>query len=182
MMNLHWVDYAILFIVGLSMMTGLIRGFVRELIALCIWVSAIWIGYHYSSEVSPYLRSYLEDNMLRQIASFVLLMLGTVLVGSILSSILSFILSRSPLKGTDRLLGMAFGFVRGTFIVALLIGVIHLTSLASDSEFRNAPIYLRFQPISTWMFSLMPSFFRQLDTLHAKDKDTHPDAVELNKD
>ena len=169
-MTLHWVDYAIILVLSLSVLTGLVRGFVRELIALCVWVTAIWVGYTYAPEVSPLLRSYLHDGALRTTVSFILILLATLLVGGLTSTALSFVLNRSPLKGTDRLLGMGFGFVRGVFIVALLIGIVNLTSLAKDSEFKHSHLYARFKPISEWLFSFMPQVLHQVNHLQAKEK------------
>lgn len=35
-MQLQWVDIAIVAIIALSVLTGLFRGFVKELVALCV--------------------------------------------------------------------------------------------------------------------------------------------------
>jgi membrane protein required for colicin V production len=183
-MTLHWIDYAIILILTLSVLTGLIRGFVRELIALCVWVTAIWVGYTYAPKVSPLLISYSHDATLRIAVSFIGLLLATLLAGSLLSSILSFILNRSPLKGTDRLLGMGFGLVRGVFIIALLIGIINLTSLAKDTEFKDSHLYARFKPMSIWVFSLMPDALHQVRALKPKEtnsENTKPNNQEHNK-
>ena len=166
----HWIDYAIIVVVGLSVITGLMRGFVKELIALGVWIAAIWIGFHYSPALSALLKPYIPDNTLRGVLSFVALLLGVLLAGGLLNMLLSLILNRSGLKGTDRLLGMGFGFVRGTFIVALLIGVINLTSLAQGTDFKHSKIYARFIPVSTWMFSFMPNIIDQVHVLENKDK------------
>ena len=155
-MSLDWIDYAILLIIALSVLTGLVRGFIKELIALCVWIVAIWVGLHYSEYLSPHLRSYVQDATVRAAASFVILLLGTLLAGSLMSSILSFVLTRTPLKGTDRLLGMGFGLARGIFIVVLLIGMLNLTTVTKDSDFKHSLLYLRFKPLSDWMFSFTP--------------------------
>lgn len=170
MMAWHWVDYVIIVMVGLSVITGLMRGFVKEVIALGIWIIAIWIGFTYSPVLSASLKPYIPDNSLRGILSFVVLLLGVIVVGGLLNMLLSLILTRSGLKGTDRLLGMGFGFVRGTFIVALLIGVINLTSLAKDTDLKNSKIYARFIPVSTWIFSFMPNIVDQVHALENKNK------------
>mgnify|MGYP006371064045 FL=1 len=47
MLAFHWVDYVIIAIIGLSVITGLFRGFVKELIALTVWVLAIWLALNY---------------------------------------------------------------------------------------------------------------------------------------
>ncbi|MCH9689831.1 MAG: CvpA family protein [Gammaproteobacteria bacterium] len=178
-MTLHWIDYVIILILTLSVLTGLIRGFVRELIALCVWVTAIWVGYTYAPKVSPLLISYSHDPTPRIAISFIGLLLATLLAGSLLSGILSFILNRSPLKGTDRLLGMGFGLVRGVFIIALLIGIINLTSLAKDTEFKDSHLYARFKPMSIWIFNLMPNALHQVRVLPLPK--TAPEATEPNK-
>jgi membrane protein required for colicin V production len=180
-MTLQWVDYAIILILALSVLTGLVRGFVKELVALCVWVAAIWVGYKYSPEISPLLQSYFHDETLRVAASFIALLLATLLIGSLVSSALSFLLNHSPLKGSDRLLGMGFGLARGMFIVALLIGMVNLTSLAKDTEFKHSVLYARFKPLSTWLFSFMPDGIHQIKALKKSDNpkantQTNPEA------
>ena len=167
-MVLHWVDYAILLVLALSVLTGLVRGFVRELIALCVWISAIWVGFTYAPVLSPWLRSYIQDSVLRTTVGFVLLLLATLLVGGLVSTALSFVLNRSPLKGTDRLLGMGFGLVRGVFIVALIIGVVNLTSLVKDSSVKQSELYSHFQPLSHWLFGFMPNVVHRVHGMHDK--------------
>lgn len=165
MMTWHWIDYAIIALVGLSVFTGLMRGFVKELIALGIWIVGIYLGFTYSPALSVMLKPYIPDASLRTILSFVVLLIGTLVAGGILNMFLSMILNRSGLKGTDRLLGMGFGFARGTFIVALLIGVMSLTSIAQDVDFNHSKIYPRFKRLSTWMFSFMPNILEQVHAL-----------------
>lgn len=163
MASFNGVDYAIIVIIALSVLTGLVRGFVRELIALCVWLGAIWVGFTYSSDVSPYIRGYIQDPTLRTVISFVLLLLATLLIGGLVSTALSFVLSRSPLRGTDRLLGMGFGFVRGTFIIALMIGILNMTSLGKDRIFKRGELYQHFKPLSDWMFSFTPKLLDQVN-------------------
>jgi membrane protein required for colicin V production len=59
-MQLQWVDIAIISVIGLSVLTGLFRGFVKELVALCVWVLAIWLGINYSQSLDPWLQSYIQ--------------------------------------------------------------------------------------------------------------------------
>ncbi len=55
-MPLEWVDIAIIAIIGLSVLTGLFRGFVKEAVALLVWVVAIWLGFNYSQHLDPFLK------------------------------------------------------------------------------------------------------------------------------
>jgi membrane protein required for colicin V production len=168
--TLHWIDYVIMLVLGLSVLTGLVRGFVRELIALSVWLTAIWAGFTYAPALGPWLKHYIHDGTIRSMVGFVLILLATLFIGGVVSAALSFVLNRSPLKGTDRMLGMGFGFVRGVFIIALLIGMANLTSIAKDKEFKQSLLYARFKPLSQWLFSFMPEVMHQVDAFKPKEK------------
>lgn len=160
-MGVHAVDYAIFVIVGLSVLTGLFRGFVKELIALCVWILAFWIGFTYASALGPWLTPYIDDPMVRTAAGFIIILLLTLLAGALVNALLSFMLHHSGLSGTDRVLGMVFGFVRGVFIVALLMVVVNMTSLSKEGYPQKSLLYAQFDPLVRWLSTLVPDFIRQ---------------------
>lgn len=168
-MQLQWVDLGIITIVGLSVLTGLFRGFVKELVALCVWILAIWLGYHYSESLDPWLQSYIQEKSARTAVAFVIILFSTLLVGGIINAILSFILKRAGLSGTDRTLGMGFGFLRGVFIVALLMVAVKMTSLPYESYAQNSQLYSRFDPLVAWLYGQMPEFVKQVKTVDKTD-------------
>src|SRR5687767_9065738 len=109
-MQWYWIDIAILAVLGMSIITGLVRGFIKELIALCIWVLAIYLAYNYSGQLEPFLQNYIQDKTARSVVGFVLILLFILIVGGISNALLGMVLKRSGLSSTDRLLGMVFGF------------------------------------------------------------------------
>lgn len=167
-MSWHIIDFVIIAVVGLSVITGLLRGFVKELIALCVWILAIWLAFKYSTEVNTWLKPYIQDMTARSVVAFVGILLATIVVGGLFNAVLSFILRRSGLSGTDRLLGMGFGFVRGVFIVALLMLVVQMASIPYQSYAEQSRLYNKFDPLVNWLSGFMPEFIK-----HAKvfDKD-----------
>lgn len=170
MMEWYWVDLLILGVISLSILTGLIRGFVKELVAICVWATAIWVAYHYSNILSPWLQNYIQDKTALAAASFVLVLLGILLAGGIANAILAMIMKRTGLSGTDRLLGMGFGLVRGVFIVALIMTVVKMTSLPQEEYAQRSFLYAKFDPLVNWMYGLMPDIIKkakQLDPLQA---------------
>ena len=161
-MTLNWVDYIIIGVVTLSVFTGLFRGFVKELIALCVWVIAIWLGVTYSEMLSPWVKPYFENKTACFAAGFVLILLATLFAGAIINAIFGLILRRTGLSGTDRVLGMGFGFVRGVFIVALVMVVLNMTSVGKEKYILQSDLYPHFQPIVGWMNRLMPTFIKKV--------------------
>lgn len=161
-MQLQWVDLAIITVIGLSVLTGLFRGFVKELVALCVWVLAIWLGFNYSQNLDPWLKSYIQEQSARTAVAFVIIMFATLFSGGVVNAILSFILKRAGLSGTDRTLGMGFGFIRGVFIVALLMVAVKMTSLPYQTYSQGSQLYARFEPLVSWLTSRMPDFISQV--------------------
>jgi len=161
----HWVDLSIIAIIALSVFTGLVRGFVKELIALCVWALAIWLAYTYSPLLDPWLQRYIEDKTARTVAEFVIILVATLLAGGLFNALLSTIMKRSGLSGTDRILGMGFGFVRGVFIVGLILTVVKMTSLPHDEYSKDSILYTRFDPLVQWLDSKMPDIIKQAKTM-----------------
>jgi membrane protein required for colicin V production len=158
---LQWVDIAIIVIIGLSVLTGLFRGFIKELVSLCVWVIAIWLGMNYSSQLDPLLQSYIKESSIRSAVSFIIILFGTLFVGGIVNALLSFILKRAGLSGTDRTLGMGFGFLRGVFIVSLIILVMQMTSVPYQSYAEHSSLFPRFTPLVSLLKAHLPDLVKE---------------------
>jgi membrane protein required for colicin V production len=162
MISLHWVDYTIIGVIGLSVITGLFRGFVKESIALGVWVLAIWLAVTYSSQVAVWIEPYISDSSARAVVAFAGTVIVTIIAGGLFNTALSFILKRSGLSGTDRVLGMGFGFVRGVFIVALLMLVVNMTSLPHEEYRSQSSLYAKFDPLVKWLSGFAPDFIKKM--------------------
>lgn len=175
-MQWHWVDILIACTIGLSVITGLFRGFIKELIALCAWIAAIWLGYSYSSSFEPWLQSYIQEPSVRTAVAFVGILFATLFVGGVVNALISFILKRSGLGGTDRILGMGFGFIRGVFIVALLIVAVKMTSLPYQQYAKESKLCTHFDPVVEVISGHLPQFVKQVKTVDNVDNiiDTIP--------
>ncbi|HHF7343968.1 CvpA family protein [Legionella feeleii] len=164
-----WVDLVIIGIIALSVVTGLIRGFVKELIAMGVWILAIWLAFNYSQNLDPWLQKFIQDKTARKITAFIMILFGTLIAGGIVNALLGFILKSTGLSGTDRILGMGFGFVRGVFIVALVMVVIKMTSLPYAEYAGNSKLYAKFDPVVNWLSGLMPSLIDRVKGLETPD-------------
>lgn len=169
-MTLHWIDYVIIGVIVLSALTGFIRGFIKEIIALGVWVAAVWIAFMYAKPVSAWLGTYIQDRSAQVILAYIVIIVGTVIVGGLLNSMLSFILHHSGLSGTDRLLGIAFGAVRGVFVIALVMVVIRLSAFPEAEYRKKAYLYSYFTPMVNWMYQYAPDLLKRAEDIehHAK--------------
>ncbi|MDF1756913.1 MAG: CvpA family protein [Legionellaceae bacterium] len=170
MADFNMIDAFIIGIIGLSVVTGLVRGFVKELVALCIWVLAIWLAYSYCQEVAFYLKPYISSDSARLVSGGVIILLLVVVGGSLFNILLSYILKSTGLTGTDRLLGMGFGLLRGVFIVSLLILATQMTSLVPSKDYvSKSYLYAKFIPLVDGMYGLSPDFIKHIKLLEANN-------------
>lgn len=165
-MQWYWVDLVIVAIILLSVLTGLFRGFIKEVVALFIWVIAFWVAFHYANLLDPWFQNYVHDKTARTIVTFLVMLFATVIAGALVNGLLGFIVKRSGLSGTDRFLGMVFGLMRGIFIVALCMAVVKMTSLPDEQFRRESTLYAHFDPMVTWLDGLMPDMLNKLKSLN----------------
>jgi membrane protein required for colicin V production len=149
------VDYILAAVVVLSTIYGGVRGFLRESIALLAWLIGLWLAWRYSSLVTPYLGGALEGTELQVWVARGLLLLAALVAGSILGSLLSYLVQRSGLSlGVDRILGAAFGVVRGAVIVGLLVMLGQAAELTREPWWKQS----RLMPYAAEMANVLRGY------------------------
>lgn len=146
-------DYAVLAIVGLSVLLSVLRGFVREILALAGWIAACFVAKIYTLQLAQLLPPAIPSEPLRLLAAFLILFLATLLVCTLLAIALSHVFKKMDLGWLDRCLGGAFGLVRGIVIVTILVFLAGLTTAPKDARWRNAMFSAPFEAI---VISLLP--------------------------
>ncbi len=143
---MNWLDYAFLGVIGISVVIGLIRGFVREVISVLVWVAAFWLAIRYSGQVASLLSPWLASGMLRLGVAFAVLFIGTLLVGALISFLARSLVGRTGLSGTDRVLGLVFGALRGGLLVGLVVLGAGLTAVPQQNWWQGSIIANGYQP------------------------------------
>ncbi len=177
-MALYWVDLIIVTVVGLSMLTGIFRGFMKEIISLGVWVLAFWLAMTYSQIAAGWVQPYITDKTVSTVVGFLLLLVGTLIVGAIVNSTISHLLHRSGLGSIDRLLGMVFGFLRGILIVALAMLVMKMTSLPIKEYRSQSALYSTFDPLVSWLYVYTPTVLNDMPMI---DPNTKAAVIQLLK-
>jgi len=131
-------DYTVLIIIGISIVVSMMRGAVREVLAIVGWIAAIYVARTYASQLVPLLPQDIPTEPLKVLAAFVILMLGVLLVANLLSIALSSIIKKIGLNWLNRFVGVLFGLARGLLIVCVLVFLAGLTSFPKDARWTNA--------------------------------------------
>ena len=132
------VDITVVVIVGLSLLVSLIRGLVREVLALAAWIVAFLAANLLAAPVAPWLPNAIPSEELKLLAAFACVFIVVLLAMSVLAMLASKLVKSAGLGLEDRLLGGAFGLARGMLVVLVVVLLAGLTSLPRQPVWRNA--------------------------------------------
>ena len=147
-----WIDYAILTIIGISTLISLIRGFVKEAVSLIVWICAFFVASNFYQDLAAYLTN-IGDPMLRNAAAIAILFVITLILGALVNYLIGQLVSKTGLSGTDRVLGLAFGALRGALVVsAILFFMDAFTGAPSSTWWQQAVLIPEFRVVIEWFF------------------------------
>lgn len=149
-------DYVVLGIVGLSVLLSIMRGFVREILALASWVIAFIVARLYATDLIPLLPEAIPNDALKMLAAFLIVFLTTLLLCSLLAIALSHLFKKAGLGFLDRGLGAVFGALRGVLVVCLLVLLAGFTALPKEPLWRNAMLAAPLEALVVMLLPWMP--------------------------
>lgn len=119
-------DIAILLMVGLGAVTGFVRGFVQEVLALLAWVFALFAIRFLHTPMTEFLEPLIGTISGASVMAFALLLLVPYAGVKLVAGWAGSKTRNSVLGPIDRALGFGFGAVKGMIIVVLGFSILVL--------------------------------------------------------
>jgi membrane protein required for colicin V production len=138
METLGWVDLSLLTALALSVVIGLWRGFVLEVLALAGWVAAYFAAQWLAPAWAPHVPIGAPGSSVNQAAAFAVAFIVCLIGWGLASRVLRMLINATPLRGADRALGAAFGLLRGVFLLLGLATVVALTPAAASPLWQES--------------------------------------------
>jgi len=143
-MNLNLLDWVVLIILVASVVLSAMKGFVRELLGMAFVIAGFILGAWFYPAVATPLKDVVKTENIALFLGFAIVFLGTLLVGFAVIWIARKLIKFAQIQWFDRVLGAAFGFVRGWILGAIVF--LALTSFDLQAErvksSRLAPYFL----------------------------------------
>ncbi|HTM63211.1 MAG TPA: CvpA family protein [Gammaproteobacteria bacterium] len=179
MSSLNWVDYIILGIFLLSVITGFSRGLVKELLSVITLIVAVIVAAMFASTLAESLTSTqtvseatsnMSVNTAHSVSlvalglSYAILFAATILVGAIISFFINLAITSGTPGFSNRLLGAAFGFGRGFLLNLSFIFILQMTAISQESWWKNSVCVNAYQPSVIWLSGIVSPTIEKLKT------------------
>jgi membrane protein required for colicin V production len=132
------VDWILLAVLGLSMLLGLWRGLVQEVLSLAGWVAAFFVAQIYAPQAAAWLPMEGSSQMLRYAAGFVTVFIAVLIATVLVSWVVKKLVSAVGLGPLDRLLGSMFGLLRGMVVLLAVTVVVGMTPMRESDAWQHA--------------------------------------------
>jgi membrane protein required for colicin V production len=134
-MPFNWLDVVLGAVLLISFVGAVRNGLSKEIIRLVALVAGIVGGMWWYRDAAAYLQPVVADESIASFGGFLTILFGALIAGIVLAWVLAKILGWVGLRWFDRLLGGAFGLVRGLLVCgALVMALLAFTPLTGSAE------------------------------------------------
>jgi membrane protein required for colicin V production len=146
-------DYVVIAIVALSLVLGLWRGVVSEMMALVAWVAGFMAALEFGGQSGHLVFGGIADPAVRALAGCALVFVGVLVAMSLVRLAVRSMVKALGLSLSDRLLGMFFGLARGVLLVMILVAVGGMTAAPQQIWWKQATLA---PPLQTAVLAARP--------------------------
>lgn len=133
---MNGLDFVVTGILFLSMLLGLWRGLVHEVLSLLGWPVAIVFSKFSAGSIAPLLP--IEQEAMRIAAAYVLVFIAALIAWGILARLIARLLKAIGSDWPDRAMGGLFGILRGGLMVLVLVWLVGLTHVPEQTFWRGS--------------------------------------------
>lgn len=151
------IDIAILVIIGVSAIISFFRGFLREALSVLGWMAAFGVAFYFSGDVAGWLAPHIEGKSLRLVLTFLLLFIATLIVSMLVGFLAGKLVKSTGQTGSDRMIGVLFGVIRGLLVVLALVLLAGFTNLPQEVWWMESMFVDYFEQAASWLRTFLPA-------------------------
>lgn len=131
-------DFVLLAILAISVVLGLLRGLLKEVLSLVAYASAFLAAIWWGPTVSDWFAQWISQPFVSMALAYLGVFIAVLLSIGFINMALSALLSKTGLTPADHGLGAMFGLLRGVLFVLILVILAGYTPLPEEPWWKNA--------------------------------------------
>ena len=175
---MNWIDAAIVIILILSMITGFINGFVKEVASLAALILGIWGAIKFSTFTAAKLYDYFDmTGKYVGVIAFIVTFMFIVVIIHFIGILADKIVNAVSLSFVNRLLGIAFGLLKSVLIMSVFFVILNVIDAKKPflpkETIEKSIFYNTISDIAPTLFPIIGegSFNRSFDRFKKKPED-----------
>lgn len=152
-------DFAILAILLVSLLLGLWRGLVYEMLSLAGWPIAFMLSKSFVSNIAPLFP--MQQETARIAAAYVAVFVGALIVWGVLVWLLARLVKAIGLGWLDIAMGGLFGVLRGVLVILALVWLAGLTPIPNQPFWHGARMSKTAEDVALLTKSWLPNNIAQ---------------------
>ena len=130
-----------------SLILGIVRGLIREVLSLVSWILAAWLSYQYGLMLGDSFNSVIKNPTLSAVMGSVVVFAGVLIALTLLSSLLNRVFKKAGLSLADRFFGGIFGVARGAAVITVFLIAFRLTAIPEQDWYVRSQFIPYFNPL-----------------------------------
>ena len=162
--DIGWVDLTLFAMIAVSVLVGLWRGLVFEMLAVLGWLAAYFAAQWFAPDLAPHLPIRASGSALNHAAAFAVVFLLALVIWGVAARVVRMLVRAVPVISTaDRLMGAAFGLVRAVVLLLVIATVVGLTPLTKSQAWQQSRVVVWSNGFLQSMKHVLPAdFYRHL--------------------
>jgi membrane protein required for colicin V production len=136
--DLGWVDIGLALFLAVSVVVGLARGFVFELLSLGGWFAAYFSARWFAPVAQQWVHVGDAGSSLNHVIAFAGVFIVALVAWSLCARLVRAMIRATPLSAFDRVLGAGFGFVRGVLVLLVIATIVGVSPWSQSAPWRGS--------------------------------------------
>lgn len=151
------IDWIILAVLALSTIVGIMRGVLREVVAIAGWVAGVLLAMNYSADLAEQIPLESIGWLPRVMIAAVCIIVACLVVCGLLSAVIRRLIEVASLRFEDRALGAVFGFVRGVVVVCSCVFLFGMPASVHESRMWQQSVMIGpAETVIDWSMPYLP--------------------------
>jgi len=151
-------DLLLLAIVIVSVLFGLMRGFIGALASIAAWLLAGWAAFRFGAALALLFAGGQAPGPTQLLAGYASSFLGVLVFVGLVGWLLRKLVQTVGLSGVDRALGAALGLARGGFVACLLVLLMGFTAMPREAGWQQSRVVPVLLPGAQWLRGWLPGW------------------------
>lgn len=135
-MSFNWLDIVLLGVMLITVILGLVKGLIREIVGLASVIVGLVLAGQYYENLAALMRPLFPSQMLDSFVSFLIIFFTVVILGWVVAGLLSH-WTKGPFKFLNHLLGGAVGFLKGILVCGVVVLALLVFSMEREAVVKS---------------------------------------------